>query len=371
MENVDKTMKTLVNEAFTPFGGGGLNVEANRTQTAAKSETFKHNDRNKTLMDVRINRGVLMKKAIQTATIFAFMMFTPTVAMAAGASSDPAELLVPTLDRVKLEQTTYVNGSHANYTLSEITDDVSAPDGSVTVKIGDKSYYYTPNVGDDTTILKLLSATGSIALKETTSSDALYTTPDGKYYTYDTTKLPQSSYSLSETTVSDPDNLPVNTIVKYEVKEVTKYYDPTTGLEVAEGDKQEGVNYKEVVTKETIPHYYTVTLNKTEYGDSSGDETLTYGWEENADGNLEFKLNPATPVGQQISYKYSELSFNEIKTETKDLIITNPSGIYDSPTHIMDGAALNNPLGITVSLDGILYKNNVNTQSEVLYLVLH
>ena len=172
---------------------------------------------------------------------------------------------VPTLDKIKNEQTTYLNSNHSTYNLTEVTD--SAPENSITVKIGDKSYYYTPT--DNKEVLKTLSSTGSVALIETTQDKALYTTPDGKYYTYDTTKLKGSGYNLTETTVSDPDNLPANTIVKYEIKEVTKYYDPTTGLEVAEGDKQEGVNYKEVVTKEKIPHYYTVTLNKTEYGDKN------------------------------------------------------------------------------------------------------
>ncbi len=233
---------------------------------------------------------------------------------------------VPTLDKIKNEQTTYLKSNHSTYNLTEVTD--SAPENSITVKIGDKSYYYTPT--DNKDVLQLLSSTGSVALIETTQDNALYATRDGKYYTYDTTKLKGSGYNLTETTVSDPDNLPANTIVKYEVNEVTKYYDPTTGLEVAEGDKQEGVNYKEVVTKETIPHYYTVTLNKTEYGDPSGNETLTYGWEKNSKDKLEFKLNPSNPVGQRITYIYD--SSNQLSR------LTNSS---DNSSKIVSGLFLN------------------------------
>ena len=245
---------------------------------------------------------------------------------------------VQTLDKIKNEQTTYLNSNHSTYNLTEVTD--SAPENSITVKIGDKSYYYTPT--DNKEVLKTLSSTGSVALIETTQDNALYATRDGKYYTYDTTKLKGSGYNLTETTVSDPDNLPANTIVKYEVNDVTKYYDPTTGLEVAEGDKQEGVNYKEVVTKETIPHYYTVTLNKTEYGDSSGNETLTYGWEKNSKDNLEFKLNPSNPVGQRITYIYDSSNQLSRLTNSSDNSSKIVSGLFLNQSTPFQGGAINN-----------------------------
>ena len=296
------------------------------------------------------------QKALQTATLSLALSFF--IAAPVCAADTPP---VPTLDRVKAENTTFINSAHSTYTLTELTADETAPEGSITVNIADKTYYYTPNAGDNTNTLQLLSATGNAALVETTQDDALYIA-DGKYYKYEAKKLPDSAYTLTETTVSDPENLPDNVITLYDKTEVIKYYDPTIGEEVAEADRQEGVEYKEVTTIETTPQYYTVELNKTEYGDSSGDETLTYGWEESADGELEFKLNPATPVGQQIFYKYSELSFNEIKTETKDLgTTTNPRGTEDSPTQIIGGAALNNPSGSSVSIDNILYKDNLTT----------
>ena len=344
--------------------------------------------------------GKHWQKTLQTATLSLALSFF--IAAPVCAADTPP---VPTLDRVKAENKNFINSSHPTYTLTELTADETATEGSITVKIGDKTYYYTPNEGDNTNTLQLLSATGNAALVETTQDDALYIA-DGKYYKYEAEKLPDSAYTLTETTVSDPENLPDNVITLYDKTEVIKYYDPTTGEEVAEADRQEGVEYKEVTTIETTPKYYTVSLKQTEYGDknaasakpvyfkwidvdgkksltqigatendhdieyymqteygdSSGDETLTYGWEESADGELEFKLNPATPVGQQIFYKYSELSFNEIKTETKDLgTTTNPSGTEDSPTQIIGGAAVNNPSGSNVSIDNILYKDNVIT----------
>ena len=77
-------------------------------------------------------------------------------------------------------------------------------------------------------------------------------------------------------------------------------------MEVAESDRVEGVQYKEVTTIETTPKYYTVSLKQTQYGDPNGTTTMTFGWEKNADtGKLEFKQDPTTPVGQTITYKYN------------------------------------------------------------------
>ena len=186
------------------------------------------------------------------------------------------------------------------HTLTEIIEDATAPEDSITVKIDGTSYYYTPS--DNTEVLQSLASTGSVALEETTAGNALYSTSDGKYYTYNPDKLKGSSYNLTEAASADEPN----TITLYDKTEIIKYYDPTTGAEIAAGDRVEGIEYKEVSTIETTPKYYTVNLNKTAYGDPNGTTTLTYGWEKNADtGNLEFKQDPTTPVGQTITYKYT------------------------------------------------------------------
>ena len=80
---------------------------------------------------------------------------------------------------------------------------------------------------------------------------------------------PESAYTLTEIENADPDNLPENAITIYDKTEVTKYYDPTTGAEVAEADRVEGVTYKEVTTVQTTPKYYTVSLKQTAYGNQA------------------------------------------------------------------------------------------------------
>ena len=267
-----------------------------------------------------------------------------------------ADVPVPTLDRVKSEQSAFLDTDYSTYNLTEITADVTAPEGAITVNIGGKEYFYTPT--DNKEVLQLLSSTGSTALIETTQDKALYTTPEGKYYTYDSSKLKDSAYTLTEAASADEQN----TITLYDKKEVIKYYDPTTGKEVAEADRLPDVEYKEVTTIETTPKYYTVSLKQTEYGNPNGDTTIAFVWEKNADGNLEFKQNPANPVGQTITYKYSESDFSKKETHTLDKgTIQNPSGTSSSPAIIEGGAAINNQSGSTTSIDNELFKNNITT----------
>ena len=260
---------------------------------------------------------------------------------------------VPTLDRVKTEQSTFLKDTHQSYVLTELTDE-TAPDGAITVNINDKTYYYTPT--ENTDVLKSLASTGSVALEVTDDpSKALYSVGD-TYYTYNSDKLKGSSYNLTEAASADEPN----TITLYDKTEVIKYYDPTTGAEVAAGDRVEGVEYKEVSTIETTPKYYTVNLNKTQYGDPNGTKTLTYVWEKNTDtGNLEFKQDPTTPVGQTITYSYNPDSFSKTVTNTSNPTVTDPSGTSSSKPYIIEGGAgLNNPVDNTYIIDNELYIGN-------------
>ncbi len=179
--------------------------------------------------------------------------------------------------------------------------------------------------------------------------------PDGDGAVY-----PNSGYTLTPVTPADTSNLDDNVIVKYEIKEVTKYYDPQTGLEVAEADKQEGVNYREVVTKETLPHYYEVNLAKTEYG--RGANKIYFNWENNS------LTEGASATGDNsIIYSYDETGFsNTVSDQVLDKgTTTDPSGSSSSyPTTIEGGAGVNNPLGTTITIDNTLYKNNV-TQAVI------
>ena len=79
--------------------------------------------------------------------------------------------------------------------------------------------------------------------------------------------FPESGYTLKEVENADPENLPDNTITKYELTDVTKYYHPETGAEVAADALETGVEYKivfivtahdgEYAETETFEHYET------------------------------------------------------------------------------------------------------------------
>ena len=104
---------------------------------------------------------------------------------------------------------------------------------------------------------------------------------------------PESAYKLVPVENADPDNLPENTITLYDKETVIKYYDPTTGKEVAASNRVEGVEYKEVTTIQTTPKYYTVELKQTEYGNSTATgETKT------------FTVSTPNPQGTGNAFKY-------------------------------------------------------------------
>ena len=109
------------------------------------------------------------------------------------------------------------------------------------------------------------------------------------------TTLSGSAYTLNEIPDADPQNLPDGAITLYEKTAVTKYFDPTTGQEVAAGDRQPDVEYKEVTTYETTPKYYTLSLNKTEYGDKNapGAIPIYYKWTTDGTGNKQLTQGSA------------------------------------------------------------------------------
>ena len=275
-------------------------------------------------------RMTLLRGAQTAALSLALSLFIAAPVMAADIAP------VQTLDSIKSEQKIFLNSAHSNYILKELTADVTPPEGSITLDIGDKSYYYTPSENMD--VLKTLASTGSSALIETTQDKALYTVGD-KYYTYDTEKLKDSAYTLTEAASADEPN----TITLYNKETVIKYFDPQTGKEVAEADRQEGVEYKEVSTIQTTPKYYTVSLKQTEYGDkiATGAVAHYYKWTKN--GN-KLKLKTTASAGEaSISY-WEDPSKNASRQ-----ITTNQNGLEINQNFI----GLN-----TTNYGGAIYNDN-------------
>ena len=60
------------------------------------------------------------------------------------SQSSFADVPVPTLDRVKTEQSAFLDTDYSTYSLTEVTADMTAPEGSITVNIGGKKYFSTP-----------------------------------------------------------------------------------------------------------------------------------------------------------------------------------------------------------------------------------
>ncbi|MBD9223710.1 hypothetical protein EGQ24_07415 [bacterium] len=99
---------------------------------------------------------------------------------------------------------------------------------------------------------------------------------------------PNSGYRLKKVDAKADGSKPDgdNIITKFEVVNVTKYYDKITGELVK--TPLEGVDYKVVQTKEFTPVYYSVDLKQTIYGhqDAVNKEVKYYSWSGKSDAPL-------------------------------------------------------------------------------------
>ena len=170
---------------------------------------------------------------------------------------------------------------------------------------------------------------------------------------------PQSGYSLTKLEVNPDGSKPDgdNVITKFEVKEVTRYYDKTTGKLVA--NPISGTEYKVVQEKDLVPHYYNVNTVIPELNNSK--VTWTEVTEE---GNNTIKIS--SPNGTKYyKYTYNAPSNYDTTTnsnKTKDLgTITGSTGTYSNPGIYKGGAAINNPAGSSITIENYVFQNNKTT----------
>lgn len=172
---------------------------------------------------------------------------------------------------------------------------------------------------------------------------------------------PQSGYSLTKLEAKEDGSKPDgdNVITKFEVKEVTRYYDKTTGELVA--NPISGTEYKVVQEKDLVPQYYNVNTIIPE----SNNSHVT--WTEVTQGGGNNTITISSPDGTPKYYKYTYNAPSNYDTttnsnKTKDLgTITNPPGTFLEPSTYKGGAAINNPAGSTITIENYVFQNNKTT----------
>ena len=172
---------------------------------------------------------------------------------------------------------------------------------------------------------------------------------------------PQSGYSLTKLEANPDGSKPDgdNVITKFEVKEVTRYYDKTTGELVA--NPISGTEYKVVQEKDLVPQYYNVNTIIPE----SNNSHVT--WTEVTQGGGNNTITISSPDGTPKYYKYTYNAPSDYDTttnsnKTKDLgTITNPPGTTSEPSIYKGGAAINNPAGSTITIENYVFQNNKTT----------
>ena len=172
---------------------------------------------------------------------------------------------------------------------------------------------------------------------------------------------PQSGYSLTKLEANPDGSKPDgdNVITKFEVKEVTRYYDKTTGELVA--NPISGTEYKVVQEKDLVPQYYNVNTIIPE----SNNSHVT--WTEVTQGGGNNTITISSPDGTPKYYKYTYNAPSNYDTttnsnKTKDLgTITDPTGTTSEPSIYKGGAAINNPAGSTITIENYVFQNNKTT----------
>lgn len=173
---------------------------------------------------------------------------------------------------------------------------------------------------------------------------------------------PNSGYRLTKvdakTDGSKPDG--DNIITKFEVVNVTKYYDKTTGELVK--TPLEGVDYKVVQTKEFTPVYYSVDLKQTIYGhqDAVNKEVKYYSWSERSDA----------PLTEGTSDKY-DIIYNVDKDRVSSgRIDTNQNGANINKDFIGNsanypGGAIDNENGTIGDITGDFIDNSASAGGAI------
>ena len=150
---------------------------------------------------------------------------------------------------------------------------------------------------------------------------------------------PQSGYSLTKLEANPDGSKPDgdNVITKFEVKEVTRYYDKTTGELVA--NPISGTEYKVVQEKDLVPQYYNVNTIIPESNNSK--ITWTEVTEE-GDNTITISSPDGTP--KYYKYTYNAPSNYDTTTnsnKTKDLgTIEVTTVTYSEPRTYKGGAAI-------------------------------
>ena len=148
---------------------------------------------------------------------------------------------------------------------------------------------------------------------------------------------PQSGYSLTELEAKEDGSKPDgnNVITKFEVKDVTRYYDKTTGA--------------------IVPVYYRVDLKQTTYGDGNQSKTYT--------------VNGINGGTYDITAKYNDSASKTYTTEYKDHKYedTVTSTSYGTEIH----SALKNSSGSTRTIKDAIFENNSTAIKNNSYYILN
>ena len=168
-----------------------------------------------------------------------------------------------------------------------------------------------------------------------------------------------SAYSLQEAAPDD-----TNKITVYQTEEVIKYYDKLTGQEIQEGQLQPDIEYNQVSSIALAPQDYSLTLNKTVYGDVENHneaDNMYYKFSVDDAGNVNMNLSDSSDYDilyhvSNVINKSDRLTANDANDQLYDTFDISENFIslvtegkpYDP--YYDDGGAIYNNMGVDIGV---------------------
>ena len=168
-----------------------------------------------------------------------------------------------------------------------------------------------------------------------------------------------SAYSLQEAAPDD-----TNKITVYQTEEVIKYYDKLTVQEIQEGQLQPDIEYNQVSSIALAPQDYSLTLNKTVYGDVENHneaDNMYYKFSVDDAGNVNMNLSDSSDYDilyhvSNVINKSDRLTANDANDQLYDTFDISENFIslvtegkpYDP--YYDDGGAIYNNMGVDIGV---------------------
>lgn len=146
-----------------------------------------------------------------------------------------------------------------------------------------------------------------------------------------------------------------NVVTQYSKKNVIKYFDPQTGEYLNSTERDPNKTYRFTVLTVSEPHYYAVSVNKTQYG--KGSESVGFAWSKGSNYNTFTQIDSDADV--KVYYSNANITSEHKNNPTGDVNETFVRVENSSSSSSVYGGAITNENNSIDSINGDFINNTV------------